>query len=227
MEAVVRRENLMAAYRRVEQNGGAAGTIILNNATLNTGGLIAGMACMTGAGTINTNGLVSDLNLAFDDGHGLQQTFAFNSLPGQNILVNLNLSNPVVDGSLGAGYAGSASLRIADGVSVSSNNGYLGYLPGSTGVATVVGTGTTWAIHSTLYLGYQSGASGTCNLQSGTLSAQYGYEQIGYAGSGSFTQTGGANAAGGTVYLGYEPGSSGTYNLQAGTLSAVRECVGS
>jgi RNA-directed DNA polymerase len=25
MEAVVRRENLMAAYRRVEQNGGAAG----------------------------------------------------------------------------------------------------------------------------------------------------------------------------------------------------------
>ena len=76
-----------------------------------------------------------------------------------------------------------------------------------------------------LYLGQNTGSSGTYNLSGGTLQLD-GSEYIGNAGSGSFTQSGGAHYVGDWLYLGYYPGASGTYNLSGGILSAGYEYIG-
>ena len=99
--------------------------------------LYASLSNLLGNGTITTNGAVLDADLVFDGTHGLQQTLAF----GSGGTLNLNLDGT---GALGAGYKGTGTLRIADGVAVTSSTGYLGYNSGSTGTATVTGTGSKW-----------------------------------------------------------------------------------
>ncbi len=142
--------------------------INFNNGTLNTGGLLASPGELLGVGIINTKGLVSDVDLVFDATHGLQQTLSLNSLPGQNITLNLDASAPAINGSLGAGYRGAGTLTITDGLAVSSTKGYLGYHAGSTGTATINGTGSRWehiAVLDVLTVG-RSG-NGTLNIENG------------------------------------------------------------
>jgi hypothetical protein len=74
------------------------------------------------------------------------------------------------------------------------------------------------------YLGYNSGASGSYNLKSGSLSTEG--ESIGNSGTGIFTQTGGTNTASDYLYLGYW-GGSGSYTLSgSGSLSAPTQYIG-
>ena len=143
----------------VEANGGTwvpsytgSGAINFDGSgtgTLTTAGLMSAASSLSGTGTINTTGLVSDEDLVFDASHGLAQILTFNGA-GQNITVNLN-----VDGSaaMGAGYAGSGSLHISDGLAVQSTHGFLGNHPGSTGLATVSGAGSIWATSYNLTVG--------------------------------------------------------------------------
>ena len=76
-------------------------------------------------------------------------------------------------------------------------------------------------------LGYGSGSSGTYTLgPAGSLSVT-GFEDIGYSGSGAFTQTAGTNTVTDSLYLGYNTGASGTYTLSGtGSLSSGSEYVG-
>ncbi len=122
---------------------GAAGSITFNGGTLNTQDFWAAPSDLFGSGTVNTHGLVSDMDLVFDPTHGPQQQIILSSEPGQNITINLD-----VDGAsaLGVGFHGQGSLTIADGVTVQSESGYLGYQPGSIGRATVTGTDTDWTM---------------------------------------------------------------------------------
>ena len=83
------------------------------------------------------------------------------------------------------------------------------------GVATVSQTGE---MCGNLYLGSAT-LSGSIAMQSGGL-AVHGNDQIGYAGTGGFTQSGGTHTISNTLYVGSGLGSSGTYNLNAGQLSA-------
>ena len=70
-----------------------------------------------------------------------------------------------------------------------------------------------------LTIGVNSGANGIYNLSgNGLLVAYYG-EDIGYNGTGVFTQSGGTNTASGHLTLGQDSGSVGTYNLNGGLLS--------
>ena len=71
--------------------------------TFTTGSLAVSPAQLTGAGSVSTHGLVTDLNLVFDATHGLKQAIPINSLPSQNVTVNLDLSTPANNGWLGAG----------------------------------------------------------------------------------------------------------------------------
>ena len=130
----------------VGDNGGAIGQGTINfgpgGGTLTTQELYASPTQLTGTGTINTRGLVSDVNLVFDSTHGLttDQSAGFG-----NVTVNLDMSNSSKVGGLGAGWNGNGSLVIRQGIAVNSQYGYLGYNSGSTGVATVDGTGSTWS----------------------------------------------------------------------------------
>ena len=77
-----------------------------NGGTLTTQTLLASPAQLAGTGTINTNGLVSDIDLRFDSAHGLKQTLVFQQ-SGQNVTVNVDMTGGA--GAYGAlGAAGKA-----------------------------------------------------------------------------------------------------------------------
>ena len=126
---------LVGGATYVSSDTSSTGTINFgaSGGTLTTQSLYAPPAQLTGAGTVNTRGLVSDIDLVFNSTHGLTQTITLNGLSGQNVAVNLDMSNAANNGDLGAGYQGAGSLTIQDGIAVASANGYLGYLSGSTG----------------------------------------------------------------------------------------------
>ena len=87
---------------------GASGTINFgtNGGTLTTQSLLASPTQLTGTGTINTCGLVSNVNLKLDLAHGLMQTFLFHQ-SGQNVTVDLAMApSPSDNGALGTGWKG-------------------------------------------------------------------------------------------------------------------------
>jgi T5SS/PEP-CTERM-associated repeat protein/autotransporter-associated beta strand protein len=170
---------------------GGGGTL-----TVTDGGLVsaktlcASPSDLFGDGTITANGAVLDADLVFDSTHGLTQALAF----GAGGTLDLNVDGT---GSLGAGYKGTGTLRIADGLTVASTFGYLGHRSGSTGTALVTGAGSRWATTGSLYVGGSDTAAG---------------------GTGSVTvQNGGQLAVGETLHL-WKADSTVTVN--GGTLTA-------
>ncbi len=140
---------------------GSTGAINFDNGTLTTGGLLCAYDNLAGTGTINANGLVSDVDLVFDATHPLSQTFTLTG-PGKNITINLNVLGP---GAMGAGYEANGSLHIADGLVVRSSSGFLGYHAGASGAATVTGVGSTWRGGGTFNVGYYG--EGTLDIADG------------------------------------------------------------
>jgi fibronectin-binding autotransporter adhesin len=136
------------------------GAIHFTTGTLTTGNLGMNPSQLTGAGTINTHGLVADLDLVFDQSHGLQQQIVLASSPAQNIAINLDVipSSPDWTYTLGAGYRAQGSLTIADGKVVTSGRGLLAQHVGSEGVESVSGAGSIWNTGGQLTIGeYGSG----------------------------------------------------------------------
>jgi T5SS/PEP-CTERM-associated repeat protein len=132
----------------VARFGGSS--IHFENGTLNAKSLWVVPSHLQGSGTINTNGLVSDIHLVFDEDHPAQQQIVFNSEPDQDVAINLNADG---SGAIGVGYQGVGSLTIADGVTIRSNSGYLGRLNGSSGTATVTGEDSAWIIGGEFAIG--------------------------------------------------------------------------
>ena len=73
---------------------------------------------------------------------------------------------------------------------------------------------------SALYIGFEQGGVGHYNLAGTATLHAYDQEEIGYAGSGTFTQTGGTHTVDQTLTIADLSGSVGTYSLQVGTLNA-------
>lgn len=141
---------------------GSGGSITFDSGTLTTRSFLGSANQLLGTGTINTHGLVPDFDLMFDNAHSNQQQFILNSLPDQNITLNLDVDGT---GILGAGFSGQGSLTIADGKGVASTSAYLGYQSGATGTANVSGAGTTWSVGTELYVG--SAGTGNLNVTDG------------------------------------------------------------
>jgi T5SS/PEP-CTERM-associated repeat protein len=171
--------------------------------------LYASVGDLFGNGTITaTGGAVLDADLIFDATHGSQQTFAF----GTGGTLNVNWDG---NGALGAGHKGAGTLRIADGVTVASAKGYLGYFSGSTGAATVSGTGSMWTNSGKLYVGHRG--SGTLNIEAnGQVSSRYGElgDNSGSIGTATVSGTGSTWTNKHNLYVGR--GGSGTLNIEAG-----------
>ncbi|HBO44725.1 MAG TPA: hypothetical protein DD670_12510 [Planctomycetaceae bacterium] len=140
----------VAGTTRVAHLESSTGTIDFGSGggTLTTQSLWASPSHLTGTGTISTRGLVSDVSLVFDASHDLWQTLKFGG-----ITLNLDLNDPVGVGDLGAGYRGTGSLLIQDGVAVQSKLGQIGARPDSVGTATVRGAGSNWTTSSDLGVG--------------------------------------------------------------------------
>ena len=113
---------------------------------------------MTGTGTINVKGL-ADRREPFVPQSG--QPVA-NPLRFGSSTLNLNMSTPASNGGLGVGYLSSGTLTIQ--TPISSTYGYLGFLPGSSGTATVSGSGT-WTMSQSMLVG--DWGTGTLNILNG------------------------------------------------------------
>jgi fibronectin-binding autotransporter adhesin len=136
------------------------GTLTVNNGGVVTAqSLYANFANLYGNGTINVQGLVADTDLVFDTTHGLVQTLTF----GTGGSLNLDLSAGT--GDLGVGYRGVGTLRIAEGRTVQSVVGFIGYSSGSSGTATVTGANSTWTNSGNLYVG--RAGNGTLTIENG------------------------------------------------------------
>jgi fibronectin-binding autotransporter adhesin len=191
-------EVVVSAATYVAYGSGSTGAIEFGpgGGTLTTQSLFASPAQFAGTGTVSTRGLVTDTELVFDSTTSLVQTLRWSG-SAQDIVVSVDLGTaPSANGDLGAGWRSTGSLIIQSGTSVVSSSGYLGYLPGSTGVATIEGPGTTWT-------------------NSGTL-------HVGRSGNGTLNISGGACVFASEAYLGYDTDSSGRVNFGTGggTLTA-------
>ena len=138
------------------------------------------------------------------------------------------------------GYYGTGTLNIQNGGQVSNAYGYLGHYTGSTGTATVDGSGSKWTNSGDLtvvgrygtgtlnilnggevssfggYLGYYTGSTGTAtvdgigSLWNNTWSLHVGGSSSAPGGTGSVTVKNGGEVSNTTGYIGYYTGSSGT-----------------
>ncbi len=158
--------------------GWGSGTLtVANGGTVSTVTLHASLSDLLGNGTITAQGAVLDTDLVFDSTHGTTQTLSFGT--GGRLDLTVTAS-----GDLGAGHKGTGTLRIADGVTVASTRGYLGYNPESSGTATVTGPGSTWTNSGTFYVGRYGNA--TFNIEAGgQVSNTDGY--LGYWGTSIYT----------------------------------------
>ena len=98
---------------------------------------------------------------------------------------------------------------------------------GNNGSGTFIQSGGTNSV-SNLYLGFNTGSSGSYTLGSSGLLFVTGGEFVGNLGPGSFTQSGGVNyVAGSYLSLGNSAGISGSYSLNgSGGITAGGEYVG-
>ena len=222
----------VAGYTQVGHHGGQ-GSIHFGEGTLTTGSLLASPSQLAGTGVVHTHGLVMDIDLVFDQSHGSQRPIVFDEQPDQHVTIDLD-----VDGTarLGAGYAGHGSLTVADGVTVTSSSGYLGYRTGSTGAATVDGAGSTWnnggmfigydgvgtldvtrggQVNSgQTYLGRGPGSTGALTVDgAGSSWTNDGYLFVGYGGTGTLDVTGGGQVSSYYGYVGRELVGTGTVTV--------------
>src|SRR3990172_6093390 len=140
---------------------------------------------------------------------------------GYNGTVNHSAGSNTVNNSglyLGynAGITGTYNLSGTGTLTVVGQNGTTNWLQGLEYIG-YNGTGIfnqTGGVHthnsSGLMLGYNTGSTGSYNLQDGSLLT--GVQYIGYNGIGNFNQSGGTHTSG-TTYMGYFFGSIGNYNL--------------
>lgn len=199
---------------------------VSNTAYVNTRTLYADLADLAGDAFINVNGLVLDGDLLFNASQGPYQTLPFGS--GGSLV--LSLYGP---GNLGVGFRTNGSLLITEGVSIPSAYGYLGYLPGAAGTATVSGTGTIWSNVNDLIVGnYGRGVlriengGAVATRQAGVVGLSTGAVgevtvtgsgsrwksqdiRIGYEGRGQVTVEAGGRVTNGYVQISSEPGSEG------------------
>ena len=117
----------VARYTKVGAATGSEGEIDFGSGggTLTTQSLFVSPGQLSGTGTVNAAGLVSDIDLKFDSAHGPKQVILFQQ-SGQRVTVILDMAtHPSTNGTLGAGWIGSGTLTIQDGKKVTSNAGYL------------------------------------------------------------------------------------------------------
>lgn len=221
------------------ESGGSTGTYILSG----TGSLLSLSSDSeyigySGTGIFNQSGGTNSL------GNNGVLNIGYNS--GSSGDYMLSGAGTLFAGSEYVGNGGSGSF-VQSGSANKALNVYVGYDAGSSGNYALGGTGSlcissagtefvgcsgtgvfnqsggtnSLGNNAVLYVGYNSGSTGTYSLTgTGSLSVSLN-EQIGINGAGNFNQGGGTNTAGSAIYLGYDIASTGTYAMSDGTLDTI------
>jgi fibronectin-binding autotransporter adhesin len=178
---------------------------VANGGSVTAKSLYCSWGDLHGNGNISVQGgAVLDSDLIFDGTHGFSRTFTF----GTGGTLNLNFDGT---GVLGVGHKGMGTLRIADGVTVISNGGCIANAPGSTGTATVTGSGSKWTNSSTLYVG--NAGNGTLSVLAGGQVGNSGDIYVGNAGNGAMNILNGGQVSSAGGLLGEESGATGTVTV--------------
>ena len=123
-------------------------------------------------------------------------------------------------GELNVGNSGSGTLNVEAGGVVSNTYGYIGSSSGSTGVATVTGSGSKWNNSNDLIVGRT--ATGTLNVMDGGVVSSFSSGFIGYYNdaTGEATVTGAGSRWNSLFDLTVGREGSGTLNVEAGGVVA-------
>jgi T5SS/PEP-CTERM-associated repeat protein len=199
---------------------------VANGGEVTTGELFASFDDLSGDGLITaTQGAVLDIDVTFDATETKRQV---NFGSGGTLAVTWD------GGAMGAGYKHAGSLTIANNANINSSTGFLGYLAGSKGNATVTGTNARWTLSGELcvgragsgilniedgakitntlaYIGQAVGSSGTVKVAGvGSTWANSDQIYIGQYGNGLLTIEGGGQVSNRSSYLGNRSGSTGS-----------------
>ena len=217
-----------------------SGTGVLQADNEYVGNYGTGTFTQTGGTNTVSGGLY--LNCAFDpttgswlpagaytlSGGALQASNEYIGYGGNGIFTQSGGTNTVTgDLSLEAGTAGTyGTYSLTGGTPAVQGN-----ITGGTGTGTINVDGGTLTINGSsvkvtnFNVGYSSGSNGAFTMDNITLTA--GNENIGYNGTGIFTQTAGTNTVTGDLSLGVNSGDSqGIYNLTGGTLDVRGNITG-
>ncbi|MDB4396543.1 hypothetical protein N9003_01705, partial [bacterium] len=115
------------------------------------------------------------------------------------------------------GFDVSGNLNIQSGATFENTYGYIGRKSGSTGVATVTGSGSQWNNSGRLYLGYDG--NGTLNVEAGgVVNSDRGYISYFPGSTGVATVTGSGSQWNNSTFLSVGDFVNGTLNVEAGGL---------
>ncbi len=219
---------------------GPSGTVNFgaSGGTLTTGTLNATSSQFAGTGTIVTHSWLGDYNLVCNGPNSAPLTVATWKNANESINVDLSLNAAGgMAGNLAVGYQRSGSLTVENGAQIASALTYIGYYFGSSGTATVSGSGSTWTLTGDLhvgesgtgslsvmsgaalsgvnaYLGYNDGATGTVTVSgAGSSLSLSGALCVGNYGSGALNVANGASVANGTASIGSNDSASGTVTV--------------
>jgi T5SS/PEP-CTERM-associated repeat protein len=163
---------------------GSLGQINFDNGNLKTRNLGGNLEQLSGVGSINTNGLRTNLDLVFDSQHGPQQQIMVG-----NVAINLDANG---QGDISTGHEGLGSLTIADGVTVPCRTGIVDSGKETNVTAVVTGIGSTWRYNSFMNIGPSE--TGTLLIENGgqVLGNSQGnsFSHVGRSGNGTVTITG-------------------------------------
>jgi T5SS/PEP-CTERM-associated repeat protein len=196
----------------VGREGGGTLTVT-DQGLVTTGTLWASLIDLHGDGTITaTKGAVIDADLQFNASTGTQAVTTFGS--GGTLTVTAN------GGHLGAGYKGTGTLTVKDGIAVTSTLGTLGYYAGSEGSAVISGTASQWTSINNLFIGRYG--KGTIGITSGgQVTNRHGYLADANGSSGDATVEGVGSAWFNDETLHVGRYGQGTLNIVNGGLVSV------
>jgi T5SS/PEP-CTERM-associated repeat protein len=116
------------------------------------------------------------------------------------------------------GYFGTGTINITNNADVTSSAGLIGYNSGSTGTANIDGDGSTWSLgNNSLYVGYSDYAAATLNISNDAQVTTTGTLDIGAKGT--------VNLSGGKLSAGYLSGQADSLNFTGGELEITSGSV--
>jgi len=204
----------------VARYAGASGTVNVNGSgslwslsgNLRVGGDSSDTANPGGNGTLNigTGGTVSNANAYIGDSAGATGSVTVDGGTWTNT------------GNLGVGYSGTGTLLVENGGTVSSVKGFIGWQNTSLGsTATVTGSGSSWVMSDTLYVG-NSGKGAMTVADGGYVSSLNGYVGTQYlAGQTSTMEVTGSGSIWNVtndIVAGYDTNASGSISITDGAI---------